>query len=120
MPTPCVPAHIYCPQNISTLFTACQPRYTMCLQSGLARHTGYRIHVSTTSYTTSCHQSEDYVSALSVRIFPYPTGQSEMTKCLLERPSRSRPRYIYVHTCQTGQLINIKCVSDRSADKYQV
>ena len=35
--------------------------------------------------------------------FPYPTGQSKMTKCLLERPSRSRPRYIYIHVRQVGQ-----------------
>ena len=34
--------------------------------------------------------------ALSVRIFPYPTGQSKMTKCLLERPSGSWLRYIYI------------------------
>src|SRR6266481_2921342 len=45
--------------------------------------------------------------ALSVRIFPYPTGQSRMTKYLLERPSGSWP-------------INIKCVLHGSADKYQV
>src|SRR6266481_6351263 len=63
--------------------------------------------------TSSTHED----SALSVRIFPYPTGQSRMTKYLLERPSGSRPRYIYIRVrqvgryissaCQTGQPINI-------------
>ena len=33
---------------------------------------------------------------------PYPMGQSKMTKCLLERPSRSWPRYIYIHVRRVG------------------
>src|SRR6266481_6326504 len=60
------------------------------------------IHMGTTLVPRN-HPSESCngeptatTAALSVRIFPYPTGQSKMTKCLLERPSRSWPRYIYI------------------------